>query len=77
VKLSLEPTQQIVTINNTLQARVWRGTTDSGIPVQALITRVACGLENQEECERLARELQEKPSPTFYPLAFGAKLVID
>lgn len=60
---SLEPTKQIVTINSPIQARVWRGTTGSGIPVQALIVRVACSTEHAVECARLALELLEQPVP--------------
>lgn len=44
MKVALESTQQIVTLAvgpKEVEARVWIGHTESGIPVQALIMRVS------------------------------------
>lgn len=44
MKITIESTAKIVTLingNNEVRARVWQGETDSGIPVQCFITRIA------------------------------------
>lgn len=70
MKLTLEPTSQIVRFNEPVESRIWQGTTDTGIPVQVLVVRVACSTEHNDECERLARELIEQPVPCIEPNAF-------
>jgi hypothetical protein len=44
VKITIESTPKIVTLRNALgelTARVWQGHTESGIPVQVFVTRIA------------------------------------
>ncbi len=44
MKITIESTSKIVTVetrNGPIQARVWQGETESGIPVHAFITRIA------------------------------------
>lgn len=46
MKITIESTTKIVTLEDrfsraSLQARVWQGQTESGIPVQVFITRIA------------------------------------
>ncbi|MBV8971214.1 MAG: hypothetical protein JO290_02865 [Sphingomonadaceae bacterium] len=44
MKMTLESTDQVVEVRvagTIVPARVWEGTTERGVPVQALITRVA------------------------------------
>jgi hypothetical protein len=72
MKITLESTTQIVDIvidgcDTTVKARVWEGTTESGIKVQALITRIAA--KATEDLSQFERELQETkpPSPDFQP----------
>jgi hypothetical protein len=72
MKITLENTTQIVTIfdektGTEIPARVWEGTTESGIKVQALITRIAA--KATEDLSQFERELQETkpPSPDFQP----------
>lgn len=63
--------------NDQVQGRVWQGTTETAIPVQVLVVRVACGTEYTDECERLARELLEQPVPCAEPRAFDLCFLID
>jgi hypothetical protein len=70
--IELEPTSQLVTINGLVEGRIWQGRTDTGIAVQAVITRIAVPSDDKNECERFARELRETPAPkldvsAFYP----------
>jgi len=70
MKLTLENTAEIVHIND-VPGRVWRGHTDSGIEVHAIITRIA--VRKTEDCSQFDRELKEQPAPVsaeggVYPL---------
>ncbi len=62
MKVTLESTSQIVTLETAtgnIQARLWEGTTESGIKVHAFITRLAVHQDlDQAEFER---ELQATP----------------
>ena len=63
MKLTIESTSTIVTVNGNVQARVWQGKTESGVPVELLVTRIAVPNSAPEEQERFARELREQPAP--------------
>lgn len=70
MKLTLENTAFITEVNG-VPARIWLGTTDKGIEVHALITRVA--VHNSQDQADFERELQEQPAPvsadaTVWPL---------
>lgn len=72
--ITIKSTEQMVTINNDIQARVWEGTTESGIKVQCLIARIAVGKsENQEQFQR---ELQEAHCPEPASPAFSLRMVL-
>jgi len=56
--------------------RVWEGTTDTGIPVQLLVTRVAVPIaERQTEFERELLAAAPVPS-TMSPQAFPLRMVL-
>lgn len=76
MRVQLQPTNQVVTINGKLQGRVWHGTTDNGVPVQAVVVRIACPVEHNEENERLGHHLQECSEPCPEPRAFGMRFII-
>lgn len=61
MKLSLESTDQFVTLNG-VPARVWEGTTASGVRVHAFITRIA--VHRDDDGAELERELTEHRPPT-------------
>lgn len=63
MKLTLEPTDKIVTLNSDeglVTARVWQGEDEQGVPVHCFIVRVAVA-ESQPLAvhARFAEELQE------------------
>lgn len=72
--VTLHPTTKIVelkTADGTVPARIWEGTTESGIPCHAFITRI--GVDRSENTEQFQRELQEQQAPSLavaeaYPL---------
>jgi hypothetical protein len=73
MKISLESTDQVVSLNG-VPARVWQGTTESGVSVQAFITRIAVDRADAAACEQVARELRETAPPT---VAWPLMMIID
>lgn len=91
MKFTIEPTDRLVeidTVNENLmtseemrargpvEARVWEGTTENGVPVQLLVIRVACSKDAPEVCDRLAQALRETRAPTAAVQAFPSRLVL-
>ena len=77
MKVILESTTKIVelaTSDGVVPARIWEGTTDSGIPVHAYITRVA--VDRNEDTGPFTRELQEHRAPTAPIAAIPLRLVL-
>ena len=64
MKVTLESTAQIVEVNG-VPARVWDGTTESGIPVSVLVTRVA--VERTQDTAQFEAELSECKAPKAVP----------
>ncbi len=74
MKLTIESTTEIVTLNDSVQARVWEGETASGIKVQCLITRIA--VHKSEDCSQFEKELREQKPPTVEERAFPARMIL-
>lgn len=69
MRVTLESTTKIVTLETiggaTIPGRIWEGTTDTGIPVVAIITRIAAETaEDPERLELFRRELEKCRPPT-------------
>ena len=72
MKLLLESTTKVVELNG-LPARIWEGTTESGIKVHAFLTRVAISAEEEDDVhDQFKKELLECKPPSaelqVYPL---------
>lgn len=63
MKITLEQTSQIVNVDG-VEARIWEGKTESGIPLTAFITRVAVSAE--DDYAQFERELKSQRAPTVY-----------
>ncbi len=61
MKITLESTTKVVTLNG-VPARLWEGTTASGIPIHAFITRVA--VDRELDTSEFERELLEQRTPS-------------
>jgi hypothetical protein len=76
--LTLTPTTritQLVTESGVVPARVWEGTTETGIPVIALVTRIA--VKQDQDCTAFERELLEQRPPSIEAQqAFPTRLVL-
>ena len=73
MKIILENTSQFVEIND-VPARIWEGTTESGVKVHAFITRIAA--DKSADLEQFNRELQEEKAPSADVLAIPLKLIL-
>lgn len=62
MKLTLENTDKIVELNG-VPARIWEGTTESGIPVHCYVTRLA--VPNQADHSQFEQELREERMPSL------------
>ena len=79
MKITIEPTDQLVTIvcpipGGEIPAPLWVGQTDKGIPVQALITRIAA--EAFLDLSAFNHALQETKAPTPEPIAYPLRLIL-
>lgn len=73
MKVTLQSTTKMVDIDG-VPARIWEGTTESGIQVHAFITRIACDKDaNQEEFKQ---ELKNCLPPSEAIDAYPTKLVL-
>lgn len=74
--LTIHNTTKLVTLNG-VPARIWEGTTESGIPVHCFVSRVAVD-ENlpAEQLEQFERELKTVRPPTPEIAAIPARLLM-
>lgn len=72
MKILIESTSKVVRFNG-LEARIWEGQTDTGVPVHCFVTRIAPTIPRDDPRQaQFERELEEKQPPTpemeCYPL---------
>ena len=65
MKVTIENTTQITHLNG-VPARIWEGTTESGIPVMAFITRISPRIDpsDAERMDEFQLDLAEQSAPT-------------
>jgi hypothetical protein len=73
MKIIIESTAKIVELNG-VPARIWEGTTESGIPVHAFITRIAA--PETADLKEFERELQACRAPSLDVQAYPVRLVL-
>lgn len=75
MRVTLQSTDRIVDIRNrrsgaAMQGRIWEGTTESGIPVQAVIVRIATpDIGNQEQFVAELKETKPPEQAQAFPLS--------
>ena len=77
MKVQLESTTKIVqleTPTGTVPARIWEGTTESGIKCHAFITRIA--VHKDDDAAQFEKELIEQAAPSAGIAAYPARLII-
>jgi hypothetical protein len=73
MKVLLESTSKIVHLNG-VPARVWEGATESGIKVNAFITRIA--VHKDEDSSEFEVELKEQKTPSAEVQAIPLSMII-
>ena len=61
MKITIESTTKIVQLGS-VPARIWEGTTDSGIAVHCFVTRIA--VAKTDDASQFERELLEQRAPS-------------
>lgn len=78
MKITLESTSKIIDIatpgGGSVPARIWEGTTESGIPVHCYVTRIAAPAAYDQN--EFLRELQEHRAPSADVAAIPLRLVL-
>lgn len=85
MKITIEPTSMVVLLvvdGADVPARVWQGATDTGIPVQCFITRIAPEVSvHDPRCDELTaefdRELKRTADPRPTVVAIPLRMFID
>lgn len=80
MKITIESTHKLVELvvgRQPVPARVWQGETDSGVPVQCFITRIAPEIDPKDpRQEQFLRELEEQAAPRASIQAIPLRLII-
>lgn len=79
MKITVESTAGVVELIDeasgcAVQARIWEGTTESGVPIVVFVTRISPQTHDLEANARFAAELVETRKPTFEPFVGGVPL---
>lgn len=76
MKIQVESTTQITHVNG-VPVRVWEGTTETGIKVICLVTRIAVSKdEDPELLQQFAKELQECKAPSEEVAVYPLRMVL-
>ena len=75
MKLTLTPTATIDTVGGKIQARIWEGTTDTGVPVKAWIAVIQPQTDDATMLAEFGRALKEVPASRELT-SFDIRLVI-
>jgi hypothetical protein len=72
MKATVMSTSQIVTVNG-IPARVWKGVTESGVPFEMIVVRVA--VSNVADTSQFEADLREM-APPLVESAYAARLMM-
>ena len=74
MKITLEATDTIDTVQGKVQARIWEGQTESGVPIKAWIAVVQPQTHDADKLAQFDRELKEVPA-TRVPVSFDMRML--
>lgn len=76
MKATIESTEKIIEFDG-IPARVWEGTTESGVKVHMYVTRVAISTEEKiENIEIFQRELEQQKAPSAETQAIPLRMIL-
>ncbi len=67
MKITIESTTRIINVDGT-EARLWEGTSEGGVQIECLITRIA--VHKDQDLTQFEAELREQRRPRFTESAF-------
>ena len=73
MKITIESTTKIVTADG-IQCRVWEGVSERGVPVVALVPRIA--VKNGNDTSQFEEELRECKAPSADAIAYPLRLIL-
>lgn len=73
MRITIESTDKIVELNG-IPARIWEGTSESGVPVHCFITRIAA--HKDYDLSQFDRELQEQRVPSADVAGIPLRLIL-
>jgi hypothetical protein len=80
MNITIHPTSKIVDLQSeggTVPARVWEGTTDTGIPVHCFITRIAPTIPVHDSRQKEFQDaLQEVEAPSAGVVSYPLRLIL-
>jgi hypothetical protein len=80
MKITIESTSKLVHFSlggREIPARIWQGQTETGIPVQVYVTRIAPEIPREDSRnEQFARELQEVATPRASVKAIPLRMIL-
>ncbi len=74
MKATIESTTKIIHLNG-MPARIWEGTTESGIKIHCYITRVAID-KDEPRADEFQKELEEQKTPSIEIQAIPLRMII-
>jgi hypothetical protein len=73
MRIQIESTTEIVTVNG-VEARMWEGATESGVPVIVWIPRIA--VRDDQDTRQFEAELQECRVPSAEVESFPLRMIL-
>jgi len=80
MRIIIESTEKIVLLKESIrdgigiQARIWEGKTESGIPVHCYVTRIA--VREDRDCTQFEQELREHRPPSPEVEAIPLRMIL-
>lgn len=74
MRILIDSTSKIVTLNGGVEARIWEGHTAAGVPVHCYVTRIA--VHNDHDASQFQRELQEHRAPSADVVAIPLRMIL-
>jgi hypothetical protein len=74
MKITIESTTEIVDLNNGVKARLWEGTSERGVKIHCLITRIA--VHKDDDCSQFEAELTEHAHPQSGERVFPLRMIL-
>jgi hypothetical protein len=76
MKITIESTARVVTLNGVIPARVWQGATEAGVPVVCFLTRISPQTDDPAAIAVFDAELSACAAPSPEIEAIPLRLIL-